>query len=96
MDIRNIIKKPVVTERATILKEKNNKYTFVVDKNANKFQIKQAVEILFKVKVKSVHTAIYAGKSKRMGRYAAGYKSDWKKAIVKLGEKQEIQLGEDI
>jgi len=95
MDIRDIIKKPVVTERAMVLKERSNKYTFVVDKNANKFQIKQAVETLFKVKVKSVHTAIYVGKSKRMGRYA-GYRSDWKKAIVKLGEKQEIQLGEDI
>jgi len=95
MDIRDIIKKPVVTERAMVSKEKSNKYTFVVDKNANKFQIKQAIETLFKVKVKSVHTAIYLGKCKRMGRYA-GYRSDWKKAIVKLGEKQEIQLGEDI
>ncbi|MDR3256468.1 MAG: 50S ribosomal protein L23 [Endomicrobium sp.] len=91
MDIRNIIKKPIVTEKASIMKEKNNKYTFVVDKDANKFQIKQAVETLFKVKVENVHTSNYLGKSKRMGTHA-GYKSDWKKAIVKLGEGQEIQM----
>lgn len=96
MDIRNIIKKPIVTEKASILKEKNNKYTFVVDKEANKFQIKQAVESLFNVKVESVHTANYAGKSsnKRMGAHS-GFKSDWKKAIVKLGEGQEIQMIEE-
>jgi large subunit ribosomal protein L23 len=91
MDIRKIIKRPIVTEKATILKEKNNKYTFVVDKDANKFQIKQAVESLFSVKVESVHTSNYAGKSKRVGAHS-GYKSDWKKAIVKLGEGQEIQM----
>jgi len=91
MDIRNIIKKPIVTEKASIMKEKDNKYTFMVDKDANKFQIKQAVEALFKVKVESVHTANYGGKSKRMGAHS-GYKSDWKKAIVKLGKGQEIQM----
>jgi large subunit ribosomal protein L23 len=91
MDIRNIIKKPIVTEKAAILKEKYNKYTFVVDKGANKFQIKQAVESLFNVKVESVHTSNYLGKSKRIGMHE-GYKSDWKKAIVKLGEGQEIQM----
>ncbi|MDR2437342.1 MAG: 50S ribosomal protein L23 [Endomicrobium sp.] len=92
MDIRSIIKKPIVTEKAAFLKEKNNKYTFVVDKDANKFQIKQAVESLFNVKVESVHTSNHLGKSKRMGMHTAGYKSDWKKAIVKLGEGQEIQM----
>jgi large subunit ribosomal protein L23 len=91
MDIRNIIKKPLVTEKASIMKEKDNKYTFMVDKNANKFQIKQAVETLFKVKVESVHTSNYLGKEKRMGMHS-GYKSDWKKAIVKLGKGQEIQM----
>ncbi|MDR3306997.1 MAG: 50S ribosomal protein L23 [Endomicrobium sp.] len=93
MDIRNIIKKPIVTEKAALLKETNNKYTFVVDKDANKFQIKQAIESLFNVKVESVHTSNYLGKSKRMGSHA-GYRSDWKKAIVKLGEGQEIQIGD--
>jgi len=94
MDIRNIIKKPIVTEKAAALKEADNKYTFVVDKDANKFQIKQAVETLFKVKVESVHTSNYGGKNKRMGAHA-GYKSDWKKAIVRLKKGQEIQMVEE-
>lgn len=95
MDIRNIIKKPIVTEKATILKEKNNEYVFVVDSDANKFQIKQAVEFLFNVKVEGVHTSNYAGKSKKMGTHS-GYKSDWKKAIVKLGAGQEIQIIDEV
>jgi large subunit ribosomal protein L23 len=95
MDIRNIIKKPIVTEKAAILKERDNKYTFVVYKNANKFQIKQAVETLFKVKVESVHTSNYLGKSKRMGAHS-GFRSDWKKAIVKLSAGQEIQMADEV
>jgi len=95
MDIRNIIKKPLVTEKASVMKEKDNKYTFMVDKQANKFQIKQAIEALFKVKVESVHTANYGGKSKRMGMHA-GFKSDWKKAVVKLGKGQEIQMVDEV
>ncbi|MDD2523413.1 MAG: 50S ribosomal protein L23 [Endomicrobiia bacterium] len=91
MDIRTVIKKPLITEKSSIMKEKENKYTFVVDKDANKYQIKQAVEVLFNVKVKSVHTCIFAGKAKRMGAHE-GYKSDWKKAIIKLQEGQEISV----
>lgn len=94
MDIRNVIKKPLITEKSSIMKEKENKYTFVVDKEANKYQIKQAVENLFNVKVKSVHTCIFLGKEKRMGAHA-GYKSDWKKAIVKLQDGQEISVVEE-
>jgi large subunit ribosomal protein L23 len=95
MEIRNIIKRPIVTEKATLLKEKDNKYIFVVDRDANKFQIKQAVEFLFNVKVESVHTSNYAGKSKRVGA-RSGYKSDWKKAMVKLGAGQEIQRFDEV
>lgn len=91
MEIRNIIKKPLITEKSSVMKEKEGKYTFVVDKDANKYQIKQAVETMFKVKVKSVHTAIFAGKAKRMGTHE-GYKSDWKKAIIKLQKGQEISI----
>lgn len=93
MNIRNIIKKPLVTEKSSMLKDKQNKYTFVVDKDANKHQIKQAVETMFNVKVVDVHTANYAGKAKRMGR-SEGFKSDWKKAIIKLKEGQEITVEE--
>ncbi|MDR1721141.1 MAG: 50S ribosomal protein L23 [Endomicrobium sp.] len=96
MNIANIIKKPIVTEKATVLKEKgNNKYTFMVDKDANKFQIREAVETLFKVKVKSVHTANYTGKRRRRGKYV-GYKNDWKKAIIKLAQGQEIQMVDEL
>ncbi|MDR1511299.1 MAG: 50S ribosomal protein L23 [Endomicrobium sp.] len=96
MNVRDIIKRPVVTEKATVLKEKcRNKYTFVVDRDANKFQIKEAVETLFKVKVENVHTANYIGKSRRMGKNI-GYRSDWKKAIVKIGEGQEIQMVDEV
>ncbi|MDR1952635.1 MAG: 50S ribosomal protein L23 [Elusimicrobiota bacterium] len=95
MDIRNIIKKSIETEKAAGLKEKDNKYTFVVDKKANKFQIKQAIETLFKVKVESVHTSNYIGKNKRMGQHS-GYRSDWKKAIVKLSKNNKIQTVEDM
>jgi len=91
MEIRNIIKKPLVTEKSSVAKEKDNKYTFVVDKDANKYQIKQTVEVMFNVKVKNVHTAIFAGKAKRMGMHE-GKKSDWKKAIVQLEKGQEINL----
>jgi large subunit ribosomal protein L23 len=95
MDIRNIIKRPIVTEKASILKEKSNGYTFAVDKKANKFQIKYAVEVLFNVNVKSVHTSNYIGKSRKVGTHS-GYRSDWKKAIIKLGEKQEIQMADEV
>jgi large subunit ribosomal protein L23 len=94
MDIRNIIKKPIVTEKASLLKETSNKYTFAVDGDANKFQIKRAIEDLFNVTVESVHTANYKGKLKKMGAHA-GYRSDWKKAIVQLQKGQEIQMVEE-
>jgi large subunit ribosomal protein L23 len=93
MDIRKIIKRAIVTEKATVMKERNNKYTFAVDKSANKFQIRHAIETLFNVKVKSVHTSNCVGKSLRVGR-SSGYRSDWKKAVVKLGKGQEIQLSD--
>ncbi|MDR3049056.1 MAG: 50S ribosomal protein L23 [Elusimicrobiota bacterium] len=94
MDIRNIIKKPIVTEKASLLKENSNKYTFAVDGDANKFQIKQAIESLFNVTVESVHTANYKGKLKKVGAHT-GYRSDWKKAIVQLQKGQEIRMVEE-
>ena len=93
MDIRNIIKRPLVTEKSSVAKEKEGKYTFVVDKDANKYQIKQAIEEMFNVKVVSVHTANFGGKPKRMGMHE-GRKSDWKKAIIKLKDGQEITVEE--
>ncbi len=93
MEARSIIKEPLVTEKATDLRAKENKYIFVVHPKASKPMIKRAVEELFKVKVEDVHTATYSGKLRRMGMHA-GYRPDWKKAIVKIKKGQEIKMVE--
>jgi large subunit ribosomal protein L23 len=87
-DAYHIIRRPVITEKSTALKEKNREVCFEVARGANKAEIKKAVEHLFKVKVDSVRTQHRHGKEKRVGRNV-GRKSDWKKAYVKLkaGEK---------
>lgn len=81
-DPRDVIKRPVITERTSDMMGEM-KYTFEVDLRANKTQIKQAVEQIFKVKVVNVTTMRMPAKPKRYGRYS-GYTSEWKKAIVKL------------
>lgn len=80
----DIIRKPVVTE-ASMNAMAENKYTFVVEKTANKTEIKNAVETIFGVRVKRVNTMNMNGKMKRQGRYE-GKRADWKKAIVELTE----------
>lgn len=82
MDPRDLIKRPIITERSTMLMEEG-KYVFEVDKRANKTEIRQAVEKLFGVKVANVHTMRTPGKKKRVGKYV-GFTSEKKKAIVKL------------
>lgn len=82
MDPRDLIKRPIITERAAELMEEN-KYVFEVDPRANKVEIRKAVEKLFDVKVEQVNTMNQTGKLKRVGRNV-GYTSDRKKAIVKL------------
>lgn len=84
-DSRDIVIRPVVTEKSMGLLE-NNKYTFEVSRDANKIEIKHAIEEIFDVKVKAVNTINYPGKKKRLGRYPYGYKPRWKKAIVTLAE----------
>ncbi len=79
---RDIIKRPVITERTSDLMS-NLTYVFEVDRRANKVEIKQAIEQIFKVKVKNVNTMIVAAKPKTYGRYS-GYTSEWKKAFVTL------------
>ncbi|MDR3112472.1 MAG: 50S ribosomal protein L23 [Elusimicrobiota bacterium] len=95
MNISSVIKKPLLTEKASFAKEKHGKYTFMVDSRANKFQIREAVESLFNVKVICVCTANYLGKKKRVGR-SEGYKNNWKKAVVKIASGQEIQIMEEV
>ena len=79
---RDLIKRPVITERTSDLMS-NLTYVFEVDKRANKTEIKQAIEQIFKVKVTNVNTMIVPAKPKRYGRYS-GYTSEWKKAFVTL------------
>lgn len=94
-DPRDIIKRPVITEHSSDLMALK-KYVFEVDLRANKTQIKQAVEQIFKVKVVSVHTMRMPGKPKRQGRHS-GYTSEWKKAIVALSEdSKELEFFETV
>lgn len=79
---RDIIKRPIITERSADLMEQN-KYSFEVDLRANKTEIKKAIEEIFGVKVEKVNTLRVPGKQKRVGRYV-GMTSEWKKAIVTL------------
>jgi large subunit ribosomal protein L23 len=93
-EIFSIIKRPLLTEKGAIQREAANKYLFEVDRRANKIQVRNAVEKIFKVKVEDVHTINVKGKVKRVGRNI-GKRPDWKKAVVtlKTGEKIEIIEG---
>ncbi|MDH4223540.1 MAG: 50S ribosomal protein L23 [candidate division Zixibacteria bacterium] len=92
---RKIIFYPLVTEKSTDLRTREDKYAFKVDLKANKVEIKKAVESVFKVKVEDVHTMIMHGKVKRMGRYE-GKRPNWKKAIVKLKKGEKIEFFETV
>ncbi|MDD3067383.1 MAG: 50S ribosomal protein L23 [Acholeplasmataceae bacterium] len=85
----DIIKAPIITEQSTKLIESQNKYTFKVDRKANKVEIKKAIETIFNVKVIAVNTVNVLPKFKRMGKYE-GYKSAYKKAVVQLAEGNKI------
>ncbi len=83
-----IIRRPLVTEKSTGMKETSNVIAFEVAPEANKIQVKRAVEELFKVKVEEVRLLNMRGKIKRLGRFA-GRRRDWRKAYVKLAEGQK-------
>lgn len=88
-----IIKRPIITEKTMLLAEQQNKYTFSVDKRANKIQIKQAIEELFKVKVEKVNKLTTAPKKKRVGQHT-GFKPVITKAIITLAEGNKIEIFE--
>jgi large subunit ribosomal protein L23 len=94
-NIYEVLQGPLLTEKGTLLKEKDNKVLFKVSKNANKIEIKNAVESIFKVKVDGVTTMNCKGKKKRMGKYE-GRRSDWKKAIVTLKEGEKLDFIEGV
>jgi large subunit ribosomal protein L23 len=94
-DPRSIIRKVLITEKGTVMRETLRQYFFEVARDANKIEIKRAVEAVFHVKVDSVQTMQMQGKVKRQGR-AVGRRNDWKKAIVTLKPDQKIELFEQI
>ena len=90
----DIIKKPITTEKSTNLQQ-FNQYSFIVSKNSNTFEIKKAIEVIFKVKVSKVNTSILRGKGKTFkGQY--GFRKDTKRAIVTLNEGNTIDSSLEI
>ena len=94
-DPRSVLYRPLMTEKSMRQKDEQNSVTFEVAKDANKVEIRQAVERVFNVKVADVRTASVQGKWKRMGRFE-GQRSDWKKAIVTLQPGHKIELVEGV
>ena len=92
-DPRRVVMRPLVTEKATTLKDERNQVTFQVAMDANKVEVRRAVETIFKVKVTDVRTQVVFGKEKRMGRFV-GRRPSWKKAVVTLGPGNKIELFE--
>jgi large subunit ribosomal protein L23 len=89
MNVYDVIKRPLITEKGHDKREAENTLCFEVHIDANKIEIKQAVETVFKVKVSEVRTSVFVGKLRRQGRFT-GYASDWKKAYVRLAAGQKM------
>ena len=93
MSERNILRRPIVTEKSTLLREANQ-YVIEVDPSASKGQIRQAIEARFKVNVLKVRTVTVGGKYRRKMGPVGGYQTDWKKAIVRIKAGQQISWEE--
>ncbi len=88
-----IVKRPLVTEKAVLAKENLGRYSFEVSLDASKPAIREAIQSFFKVNVTEVRTQIVRGKTRRMGRHM-GRRPNWKKAVVTLGQGQKIEMFE--
>ncbi len=95
MNLTDVIRRPLITERTSIMREDGRTIAFEVAVNANKIEIRRAVEKLWNVNVLKVRTAIVRGKEKRMGRFV-GQRSNWKKALVTLAPGQNIEFFEGV
>lgn len=95
MNIKDIIRKPIITEKATFMKTNHNVYVFEVERKCNKIEIKKAVEDFFKVTVTDVRTYITHGKTRTRGRFS-GRRPDWKRAIVQLKDGDTIEFFEGV
>lgn len=91
----DVLVRPLVTEKITAMREGANKVGFLVRRDANRIQIKQAVEAVLKVRVTKVNLLNVLGKTKRLGRFV-GKRPDWKKAIVTLKEGEKVDLFENV
>ncbi|MGA2135432.1 MAG: 50S ribosomal protein L23 [Bryobacteraceae bacterium] len=89
MNIHEVIRRPIVTEKGVTAKDEHATLCFEVAQSANKTEVKQAVQRMFKVKVAEVRTANLDGKMRRRGRFV-GYKPNWKKAYVKLKDGEKV------
>jgi large subunit ribosomal protein L23 len=94
-DLHRVIASPVITEKGTLVNEQGNQFVFRVRPEANKIEIRRAIETLFKVKVEKVHTLNYLGKNRRVG-HSAGQRPRWKKAYVTLAAGQRIDFFENV
>lgn len=92
---QEVLIRPLITEESSIQMAELNKYTFEVHRNATKIDIRNAVEAMFDVSVKSVRTMNCLGKNRRVGR-SVGRRRDWKKAIVTLHEGEAIDMYEGV
>ena len=92
---KNILKRPLLTEKISQLQDARNQYAFEVDRRANKIEIKQVIEKRFNVHVLSIRTMTMKGKVKTLGRFS-GRRSDWKKAIVTVKAGEELVAFENV
>jgi large subunit ribosomal protein L23 len=95
VNVHEIIRKPLVTEKTNIAREEGNLVTLAVDPRANKHEIRRAVEELFSVNVLEVRTMRMPRKTRRVGKFS-GRKPEWKKALVRLAEGQTIEFFEGV
>lgn len=95
MNLHAIIRRPLLTEKSNIAREEENLATFAVDPRANKHEIRRAIEELFDVEVLEVRTMRQPRKKRRVGKHM-GYRTEWKKAIVRLAEGQSIEFFEGV
>lgn len=94
-----VLKKPIITEKMTMLADKRNQYAFRVDKRANKIQIRKAIEEMYGVSIEAVNTMVYAGKAKsryNKGSLLEGRTNSFKKAIVTLKDGETIDFYSNI
>jgi large subunit ribosomal protein L23 len=92
LHIYDVIHRPVITEKSSVMSDEQNQYVFEVASNANKIQIREAVEVIFDVEVKKVRTMVMPAKRGRRGRNWYRRTKQWKKAIVTLAEGDSIEL----